>query len=771
MAASVALLLIDSRSYFSNDRICSNSLHALAFSLPPYFLAPPSFQRSFLRSHYCIHHHNGVLCNLKMATPPVGISEVGNHNNTEELHRNKRQKTINNSSEASRIEDPFLTLISEEVLTTRTIVDDDKHTPTLKILPLPSRLAYPFWYDPHPIAKWAADQLKSELPFYDDAANGSGERMKPAVTLGKMYGVLVVSLEDEDDTNGNPASQPLKKLGYLKAYSGTLPRPQYGGIISGEPEQSDARFVPPVYDRFDKPSGENSGDDFDYEREEEILNGMTREIQRLESCPKRKREVEGWKETEIKLQTQISDAKKLQTISKRKRKARRRELRERLLADDNDSERKEFMTDREAHMCFLEYSDEYQELEEQLVQESASDQRQFKTLKAAVETQLREVQKALKDHQSEIENLKQQRKNGSNSLQQQLFDRYKLLNISGETKTPVEIFKDTPLKVPPSGTGDCAAIKLFQHAFTKGYRPVALAEFWWGPSPPASEGDVARTHGNYYPCCRGKCEPILTRHMLRGIDVEPDPLTNGLDGSGNEKAGRKLSIVYEDEWLVVINKPHNVLSVPGRNVQDSIKKDLQRRYTNATGPLLVHRLDYSTSGLLLAAKDSNTHKQLQAQFIDRSVEKRYEALLEGSLLDCGSNNDNSAIQRKGKIDLPLAGDYLHRPMQKVERGPQGKSAVTLYEVVETISGNGTQAVGERNGARNGARTRVYFYPKTGRTHQLRVHASHPEGLGLAIVGDDIYGQRDERLCLHAGLLKVYHPRTKERITFEVPAPF
>lgn len=760
MASSVALLLIGDRACFSNDSICSNSLHALAFSLSPYSLGSPWRRRIFPRSHYFIRHDDGALCNQKIP------------NNIEELHKNKRQKTMKNSSAGTENEDPFLTLISEEVLTARTITDDDKHSPTTKILPLPSKLAYPFWYDPHPIAKWAADQLKRQLPSYDDATNTTGEGIKPAIALGKMYGVLVVSLGDNDGTSFNPASQPSKKLGFLKAYSGTLPRLQYGGSVPLVSEQSDSRFVPPVYDRFEKTSGENGGDGFDYEREEEILNGLTREIQHLVSCPKRKRKYEAYRETEIKLQKHITDAKEVQTISKRKRKARRRELREKLLAIDNDSECKEFMTEKEAHTCFLEYSDEYREQEELLVQESAFDQREFKTLKAEIETELKEVQKRLGDHQSEIENLKQQRKDGSNKLQQKLFDRYKLLNVAGETKTPVEIFKDTPLKVPPSGTGDCAAIKLFQHAFIKGYRPVALAEFWWGPSPPASAGDVARAHGNYYPCCRGKCEPILTRHMLLGIDVESDPLTADFNASkqeksGSGKAGRKLSIVYEDEWLVVIDKPHNVLSVPGRNVQDSIKKDLQRRYPNATGPLLVHRLDYSTSGLLLAAKDINTHKKLQAQFIDRSVEKRYEALLEGSLLDYGSKKVDSGIPRKGKIDLPLAGDYLHRPMQKVERGPQGKTAVTLYEVVDTVSGNKTEAVGERNGAR----TRVYFYPKTGRTHQLRVHASHPEGLGLAIVGDDIYGQRAERLCLHAGLLKVYHPHTKEQITFHSPSPF
>ncbi|OEU06476.1 ribosomal large subunit pseudouridine synthase A [Fragilariopsis cylindrus CCMP1102] len=223
-----------------------------------------------------------------------------------------------------------------------------------------------------------------------------------------------------------------------------------------------------------------------------------------------------------------------------------------------------------------------------------------------------------------------------------------------------------------------------------------------------------------------------------------------------------LSIVYEDDWLVVVNKPHNVLSVPGRNIQDSIYTELKNQYPNATGPLLVHRLDYSTSGLLLATKDSNTHKHVQAQFIQRTVKKRYTALLEGNLLIQKSNHTSNNINTnmmmmKGTIDLPLAGDYLNRPMQKVDRGPEGKPAVTHYEIIDD--------------GREEDSTRIHFYPVTGRTHQLRVHASHPEGLGIAIVGDDIYGQRDERLCLHAGFLQIDHPKTGKRITFTAPIPF
>eukprot|EP00533_Pseudo-nitzschia_delicatissima_P007903 CAMPEP_0116104954 /NCGR_PEP_ID=MMETSP0327-20121206/14750_1 /TAXON_ID=44447 /ORGANISM="Pseudo-nitzschia delicatissima, Strain B596" /LENGTH=665 /DNA_ID=CAMNT_0003597279 /DNA_START=324 /DNA_END=2321 /DNA_ORIENTATION=+ len=651
---------------------------------------------------------------------------------------NKRQKTMHENS-IQEDSDPFLTFIPETVLaTTLSATNNEKSPSSLKSLRLPSKLAYPFWYDPHPIAKWAADRLKGELPPYTmvKTETPSGETEAPSIALGKMYGVLVVS-------------QPSGKIGYLKAYSGTMPRPQYGGRAK---QETDSWFVPSVFDRFAKASEEDGGDGFDYERDEEVLNSLTREIQKLDSCPERKRRREDWKESKSKLEKEIADAKKVQKSNKRRRKARRNKLRARLLEDEKDLPPSGFEKEKDAHAYFLEHNEEYRNLEDQLVQESALDQREFKALKAKIEVEVEIIGKALEEQCSQIENLKQRRKNGSNDLQQKLFDQYKLLNVHGETKTPVEIFKDTPLRVPPSGTGDCAAIKLFQHAFSKRYRPIALAEFWWGPSPHASEGDVARTHGNYYPCCRGKCEPILSRHILLGTDVESDPLTECLNIPHNEQTERELSIVYEDEWLVVVDKPHDVLSVPGRNVQDSIKTDLQRLYPNATGPILVHRLDYSTSGLLLAAKDSNTHKLLQAQFINRTVKKCYTALLNGNLLE------QKSIETQGSIGLPLAGDYLNRPMQKVERGPEGKPAMTFYEIVQ-------DETPERS------RTRIHFYPQTGRTHQLRVHASHPEGLGMAIVGDDIYGQRDERLCLHAGLLEIDHPFTKKRVTFRAPVPF
>eukprot|EP00977_Amphora_coffeiformis_P018427 scaffold6480_cov165-Amphora_coffeaeformis.AAC.6 len=229
------------------------------------------------------------------------------------------------------------------------------------------------------------------------------------------------------------------------------------------------------------------------------------------------------------------------------------------------------------------------------------------------------------------------------------------------------------------------------------------------------------------------------------MNVQANPLAEQEDAV-YDKQTANIKILFEDDYMVVVDKPHDMLSVPGRHVERSVYTVMKERYPHATGPLLVHRLDMSTSGLLLVAKDAETHKQLQKQFIQRTVQKRYTALLEGEY-------DHDKI-RKGTINFPLGTDYLNRPMQKVD-WEDGKAAVTEYEILDVSHG----------------RTRVHFFPHTGRTHQLRVHAAHPLGLDLPIVGDDIYGQREERLCLHAGYLQVEHPVIKERMTFVVDDPF
>jgi len=751
----------------------------------------------------------------------------------------KNESNENKKYNNPLIIDPLLTIIPQQVCDV-VLSQSSSYSYSSSMSSFPSKLAYPFWYDPHPIAKFAANELKKELkrelPLYDNNdrnCNNSNHNQETTIaetavvatndndndntiTFGKMYGVLVVHFDHAENNNDSTSSsnssegQSTKKkkniqLGYLKAYSGTAPISQYcGSTTKGE----DNRFVPLVYDRFAESSSTNTttttdDDDsgrFCYVNEEEILKNLTKEIDKLENyCPQRLDELKRLNGIKIGLLKQLTETKKQQKNNKRNRKQRRDQFRGQYTENSNNINNN---NNKDSHKYFLEHNQEYRLLEDQLVEESAYYQRQFKTLKLDVLKKLEDIQNSIDEYEGQIQALKQQRKDGSMNLQRKLFNQYKLLNTAGEIKNLFEIFKGTPLEIPPSGAGDCAAIKLFQYAFRNGYRPVALAEFWWGPSPHNNDQEqeqeqdnrvygsdeseyssqVARTHGNYYPCCRGKCEPILTRHMLLGIDVESDPLTVGVSKK-RRRQQQVLSIVYEDDWLIVLNKPENVLSVPGKHIKDSIYTELLKRYPNATGPLLVHRLDYSTSGLLLAAKDSDTHKKIQAQFIERTVRKRYTALLEGKLPQQKINNNNHYTannnnKKKGIIDLPLAGDYLHRPMQKVERGPEGKSAVTHYDI--TDDGEDSSAIGnddddgdgknESKKSSNG-RTRIHFYPVTGRTHQLRVHASHPEGLGIAIVGDDIYGQRDQRLCLHAGLLQINHPKTGKRITFTTPIPF
>ena len=337
------------------------------------------------------------------------------------------------------------------------------------------------------------------------------------------------------------------------------------------------------------------------------------------------------------------------------------------------------------------------------------------------------------NNQEIIEALKEERKQRSIALQQWIFEQFRLRNARGEEQDIYSIFTQTAHRNPPAGTGECAAPKLLQYAYLNNLQPLAMAEFWWGDSP---KGEIRR-HGHYYPACRHKCEPILN-FMLQGLEVEPNPLlTSNTDAT-------QLETVYEDDYLLVVNKPAGMLSVPGKTGQASVLTLLQERYPDATGPILVHRLDMATSGLLLAAKDKDTHALLQKQFEGRTVKKRYIALLEGI----------PQAEPKGFIRLPLRPDFDNRPLQMVCY-EYGKPAVTRYEIMDTEND----------------RTRMAFYPETGRTHQLRVHAAHPEGLNCPIVGDPLYGQPADRLYLHAERLEFRHPVTGQRLQIQKEAPF
>ncbi|MGE5184893.1 MAG: RluA family pseudouridine synthase [Acidobacteriota bacterium] len=309
---------------------------------------------------------------------------------------------------------------------------------------------------------------------------------------------------------------------------------------------------------------------------------------------------------------------------------------------------------------------------------------------------------------------------------------YALASADGETRSLGELF--APVE-PPGGAGDCAAPKLLALAYREGLRPLALAELWWG-APPATGG---RHAGVFYPACRGKCGPILA-HMLRGLAAEPVPVFGGARIAADEPR-----TIFEDRWLAVVAKPPGLLSVPGRGgaLRDSVLSRLRARYPEATGPLLVHRLDLDASGLLLCAKDAATHAALQRLFALREIDKRYIAWLDGAVAG-----------EAGCIELPLRVDLDDRPRQIVDP-VHGKPALTEWRVL----------------AREPARTRVALCPRTGRAHQLRVHAAHPGGLAAPIAGDRLYGRGGERLLLHAEHLAFVHPHTGERVELADPAPF
>ncbi|NVK07672.1 MAG: RluA family pseudouridine synthase [Tenacibaculum sp.] len=341
------------------------------------------------------------------------------------------------------------------------------------------------------------------------------------------------------------------------------------------------------------------------------------------------------------------------------------------------------------------------------------------------------LKKVYDTKQQQIEELKQKRANISAWTQQEIFKKYAFLNYRGETKNLLDIFTDSTQNIP-AGAGDCCAPKLLQYAYKHQLKPICMAEFWWGKPLQTS----IRKHQNYYPACTGKCKPILT-HMLQGVTVEENPLVAQL------KEEKEITIIHEDADLLVINKPHELLSVAGKEIKDSVFSRIQKLYPKATGPLVVHRLDMSTSGILLIAKNEDTYKALQAQFINKTIQKRYVALLEGILKD-----------KKGIIELPLRVDLNDRPKQLVCY-KHGKKALTKWETIETLDN----------------KTKVYFYPVTGRTHQLRVHAAHHLGLNTAIVGDDLYGEKFDRLYLHAEKITFVHPTSKEQVSFIAPAPF
>ncbi|MFQ3235093.1 MAG: tRNA pseudouridine32 synthase/23S rRNA pseudouridine746 synthase [Paraglaciecola sp.] len=372
--------------------------------------------------------------------------------------------------------------------------------------------------------------------------------------------------------------------------------------------------------------------------------------------------------------------------------------------------------------------------QQQLNQQSIEQKIQLGQLKSHWDPKLLAAQDTVQIWDDKITQRKMQRKILSADLQQKLFEQYRFLNANGQHKNLADLFADTTTATPPAGAGECAAPKLLHYAYLWNLRPLAMAEFWWGESPKSE----LRRHQNFYPACIGKCQPILN-HMLDGLAVDENLLLQ------NSAADQDLQLVYQDDVMLIVNKPPQLLSVPGKTITDSVYSRVKGLFPHATGPLIVHRLDMSTSGLMVIALTKQAHKNLQKQFISRGVEKCYVALLDGLL-----------NEQEGEITLPLCGDFYDRPRQRVCED-EGKSAHTRWQVLAR------DHVPEQ--------TKVYLYPKTGRTHQLRVHCAHVRGLNMPIIGDDLYGQQGQRLHLHAQSLKLTHPVSKEILHFEVQADF
>ena len=491
------------------------------------------------------------------------------------------------------------------------------------------------------------------------------------LSQGKMFGVLIVQTEDGS-------------IGYLTAFS---------GILAGK--NIHPYFVPPVYDLL-QPQGF-------FKIEEGNISAINRRIRRLEEDKKYIDLRSNLTQTTQSAQDALSIAKTQLKEAKDKRE---------LLRKTGQLNAKE---------------------EAELIRESQFQKAEYKRLERSWKDKIASLQVEAGNWEKQIQELKAERKVRSAALQQQLFEQFRMLNYRGEVKTLCDIFEQTVHKTPPAGAGECAAPKLLQQAYLHHWKPIAMAEFWWGNSPK----NEVRHHGYYYPACKGKCEPIL-RHMLQGLEVEANPMQQEAE-RGNEK----LNIVYEDQWLLIINKPAGMLSVPGKERQTSIYDLAREAYPEAEGPMIVHRLDMATSGLLIIAKDKKTHQHLQAQFKNRSIRKKYIALLDGIVPE-----DESTIE------LPLCPNPLDRPRQMVDT-QYGKPAITYYQVLE----------------RTDKYTRIAFYPHTGRTHQLRVHAAHPSGLHCPIIGDELYGKKDKRLYLHAESIEFTHPVNGQSMCITEKADF
>ena len=516
----------------------------------------------------------------------------------------------------------------------------------------------------------------------------------PMLKEGKMFGVLIVEYGG--------------KLGYLQAYSGQLE-----GI-------SDDSFVPLVFDYL-QPNGY-------FKTHEAEITAMNHEIEVLKQSDDYEKAIKKIADLKLEAQQVVADAQQAMVVAKHLRDERRKE--KAIVSEDEQRE---------------------------MIRESQYMKAELHRTKKRYAELLEAAEAEVEEYNSRIAELKTVRKRKSDHLQRWLFSQFTFLNAQGERKDLLSIFRNyyllhNPQSVlathfatmgeqitlfPPSGTGECCEPKLLQYAFIHGMRPIEMAMFWWGEAPK----NEIRQHGQFYPACNGKCKPLLT-WMLKGMNVAANVL--------EAESKQSIDIVYEDYDLAVILKPSGMLTVPGRSKRQSVETILRQRWNENDTPIIVHRLDMATSGLLVVARNKEAHKHLQAQFKAKMVRKRYIALLDATLLN------RVGLPSEGTISLPLCADAVDRPRQIVDKN-KGKTAITHYKIVGKTplqDSHYSEAV------------KVELCPITGRTHQLRVHCAHSEGLACPILGDTLYGKRADRLYLHAEYLAFTHPTTGKLLSFE-----
>ena len=596
-------------------------------------------------------------------------------------------------------------------------------------IPSPRQFTYPFCYEVDPLAEAASLELQRYIADADLMSTEKG--------CGKMFGVLVVEYEDEEGA---------LQRGFLAAYS---------GLLGGRNDWS--YFVPPVFDA-QQPDGH-------FKRTEREISAINREIAAIEHDAEYLQSVEQHEQTKKRLQAEVDAFKAEVDAAKVRRDARRK-------SGEPLSEEEQAEMIRESQFMKAEL------------------RRRRKAMEQADST-------LNTQHSTFLKSLQRKRKQMSDELQRWLFSAYRMLNAKGEERDLIDIFREYTHAMPPAGAGDCCAPKLLQYAYLHHLRPVCMAEFWWGESP-ASE---IRHHLHYYPACRSKCLPILT-HMLKGLDVAPNPLAQ-------KRHTAEPRVLYADEYIMVVDKPAGMLSVQGKaesvrsEFSDSANISVEEYFANLQLPTnsqftteqftigeadnsklktqnskflkAAHRLDMDTSGLLVLARTEEAYVELQRQFASRETVKRYEAVLSGvPTQNSKLKTQNSSAQPSGcleAISLPLIADINDRPRQRVDM-EHGKPALTLYNIVEVRAVDANTAVAYTTKKVDKGRTLIHLYPKTGRTHQLRVHCAHPLGLACPILGDPLYGiERADRMYLHAAELTFRHPATGETMHFLSPSGF